>query len=43
MTEDTMEKDASPLAPFDPILHGAHAFQEGGSWAVPPNLGQIHQ
>jgi len=38
MTKKTMEKDASPFAPFDPILHCAKTFQKGGSWAMPPNL-----
>jgi len=42
MIEETMERDASPLARFDPILHCAKAFQKGGSWAMPPNLSQIH-
>ncbi len=31
MTKDTMERNAFPFAPFDPILHCAEAFQEGGS------------
>ncbi len=43
MTKETMEKNASPLAPFDPILHCAEAFQKGGSWPVPPNFNKIHQ
>jgi len=31
MTKDTMERNASPFAPFDPTLHCAKTFQKGGT------------
>jgi hypothetical protein len=42
MIEDTMERYASPLTPFDPIITLYKGILGGGCWAMPPNLGQIH-
>jgi hypothetical protein len=36
--EEALEKDASPFATCDLVLHYAKTLEEGNSWAIPSNL-----
>jgi len=36
--EEAMEKNASPFAAYDPVLHYVKTLEEGNSWVIPSNF-----